>query len=57
MNEVYFSGYGYFKVDTNNYDEAVDKLLKALADAGIDLTMDDIELRDAEGNIVDDEVE
>ena len=57
MNEVYFFGYGYFKVNTNNYDEAVDKLLKALADAGIDFTMDEIELRDSEGNIVDDELE
>ena len=50
MNEIYFNGYGYFKVDTDDYDAAVDRLLKALADAGIDFTMDNIKLRDKDGN-------
>ena len=49
MNEIYFTGYGYLKVDTDNYDKAVDILLKALADVGVEFNMDEMELRDENG--------
>lgn len=49
QNEMYFDGYGYFKVNTDNYDEAVNKLIESLADAGIDFTIDNMELRNSEG--------
>ena len=54
-NELYFTGYGYFRVKTSNYDEAVDLFLKAAADAGIDITLDKLELRDLDGNEIDGE--
>ena len=53
MNEIYFEGYGYFQVNTDDYDEAVDKLLRALSDAGIDFIMDRMELRDKDCNVID----
>lgn len=55
MNELYFSGYGYFKVDTDNKDVANEKLWKALNSVGIEFTADvnDIELRDEDGNEIE----
>ena len=53
MNEVFFSGYGYFQVDTDDFDKAEDMLLKALADAGIDLNIEEIELRDENGEAIE----
>ncbi len=50
MNELYFNGCGYFKVNTDDYDKAVDLFLKAAADAGIDIILDELELRDPDGN-------
>ena len=54
-NELYFQGWGYFRVNTGNYDEAVDRFLKAAADAGIDITLDKMELRDLDGNVIEEE--
>ena len=53
MNELYFNGYGYFKVNTDDYDKAVDLFLKTAADAVIDITLDRLELRDPDGNEID----
>lgn len=51
-NELYFNGYGYFRVNTDSYDEAVDLFLKAASDAGIDIILDEMELRDLDGNVI-----
>lgn len=55
MNQVYFGGYGCFKVNTDDFDKAEDELLIALADAGIDFILDLIELQDEDGNEIEQE--
>lgn len=53
MNKLYFNGCGYFEVNTDDYDKAVDLFLKAAADAGIDIILDKLELRDPDGNEIE----
>lgn len=50
MNEIYFNGSGYLKVNTDDFEKAENILLKALADANIEFYLTEIELRDKEGN-------
>lgn len=49
MNEFYFEGYGYLKVDADNLPDALDKLLNVLADTDVDFTFTGGELRDCNG--------
>lgn len=50
MNEIYFEGHGYLKIDTDSFEDAEQKLNDVFADAGIDLEYDVLELRDENGN-------
>lgn len=52
MNELFFSGFGYFKTATDNYDVAVDSLMEMLECIGVELTASELELRDEDGNII-----
>lgn len=50
MNELYISDSSiYFKTNANTYDKAMDKFLKACANADIDITIEDASLRDEHG--------
>ena len=57
MNEIYFNGYGYFKTDADNYDDAMSKFLDAASQAGIEIEINKAELRDEDGEIIEQESE
>lgn len=54
MNELYiYDSQIYFKTNGNNYDEAMDEFLKKCADIGIDINILSAELRDENGEEID----
>lgn len=53
MNEIYFNGYGYFKTDADNYDDAMSKFLEAASQAGIEIEINEAELRGEDGKTIE----
>ena len=53
LNELYFSGWGYFRTGADSHDEAVDQLLTALANAGVDVNFEELELRNLDGESIE----
>ena len=54
MNELYVSDcWIYFKTEAKTYDEAMDEFLKKCADAGIDINIENAELRDENGEEIE----
>ena len=55
MNELYVSScWIYFKTNGKTYDEAMDDFLRKCADTGIDISIENAELRDENGEEIDD---
>lgn len=53
MNELYVNScWLYFKTNAENHDQAVDQLINACAEVGVDINIEDAELRDLEGNSI-----
>ena len=54
MNELYISDSRiYFNTNENTYDKAMDEFLKACADAGFDIVIENACLRDENGNEIE----
>lgn len=54
MNELYVSDcWIYFKTNAKTYDEAVDDFLKKCSDIGIDINIESAELRDENGEEIE----
>lgn len=53
MNELYFEGYGYFRTETDKYDKAMDEFLEAAEKAGIEIIIEKAELRNEDGEVID----
>ena len=53
MNELYVNScWLYFKTNAENHDQAVDQLINACAEVGVDINIEEAELRDLEGNSI-----
>ena len=53
MNELFFSGYGYFKVKTNDIDDALEKLSRFCDSIGLEIIPSEAELRDPDGDPIE----
>ena len=54
MNELYFEGYGYFKTNESDAQAALDRLMEVLAQNNLDFIFEKIELRNEDGEKIDD---
>ena len=55
LNRLFFDGWGYLLTNETDVNKALDKLMQILAHEGLDFSFDKIQLRDKEGNILDEE--
>lgn len=55
MNRLFFDGWGCLLTNETDVNKALDKLMQILAHEGLDFSFDEIQLRDKEGNILDEE--
>lgn len=55
MNELYFEGWGYLKTNEANKEKAMDKLMEILSNEGFDFVFDKVELRNEDGEVIDQE--
>ena len=57
MNELYVSDcWIYFKTEAKTHDEAMNEFLKKCADAGIDINISNAELRDENGEEIEEQI-